>query len=47
MTCRPTRPCVAESKASGTVPITSKPTLRQSATARVLVSTTALNCMLA
>ena len=46
ITCRPTRPWLGWSKASGTVPMTVKPNAFQSVTAGVLVSTTALNCML-
>jgi len=41
----PTRPAVGWSKASGTVASTWKPSERQRATARALLSTTALNCI--
>jgi hypothetical protein len=45
MTCSPTYPAVGCRNASGTVASTRKPRDRQSATAPVFVSTTALNCM--
>ncbi len=43
MTCSPTSPCAVESKASGTVPMTRKPSSCHRCTAATLVSTTALN----
>lgn len=46
ITCSPTRPWARLSKASGTIPIVSKPSECHSFTATVLLSTTALNCML-
>ena len=45
MTCRPTRPFVLLSNASGTVARMSKPSDCHSRTATTFVSTTALNCM--
>ena len=43
MTCRPVRVPSGSRNASGTVPITRKPSERQSPIARSFVSTTALN----